>query len=309
MDYLKDNGFKVISLSTFISHLEKEIPFDNKSVLITFDDGYSSVYERALPILNEKKFPFTVFVNANPIEQKLKGWMNWDELKVLQERGGEIANHSYEHNHLIRRLENETLSDWKERIKSDLSKNQKLLEQNLDIKNRVLAYPFGEYDRQNLKPLLAELNFYGFAQHSGAVSIKTDHQAVPRFAFGGRYGQIDDFITKVNSLPLLVDQTEILDSRGNVLKDHVFVEEEYLPQLRVTLRDDIKSSSLQCFFSGQGKLEREINEKQITFKLKSKIKPGRSRFNCTAPSKQKGRFHWFSQPVIRSLPDGQWYKE
>lgn len=309
MEYLEKNNFKVISLSTFIYHLKEQIPFDDKSVLITFDDGYSSIFEEALPVLKEKDFPFTVFINAKPIEQKLKGWMSWKELKELQKFKGEIANHSYEHAHLIRRLKGESKVDWKKRISADLIKNQMLLEKHLNIKSRVLAYPYGEYDKQNLKPLIAELDFMAFAQHSGAVSIGVDQQAIPRFAFGGAYGDMGDFKIKINSLPFSNVQAELLDSRSNPLKDHVLTGDEFLPQLRLTLSDHFDDASIHCYFSGQGKVDRSIDSESIVFKLKAKINPGRSRFNCTSPSKQKGRFHWYSHPVIRSLPGGQWYKE
>ncbi|MCW8877213.1 MAG: polysaccharide deacetylase family protein [Kangiellaceae bacterium] len=309
MDYLEENRFKVISLNIFIHHLVKQIPFDDKTVLITFDDGYDSIFDNALPILTDKKFPFTVFINAKPIEQKLSQWMTWQQLKTLQKNNGTIANHSYAHQHLIRRLENESYFAWSKRIEKDLLKNQKLLEQKLNISNKVLAYPYGEYDQLNLKPLLAKHGFYGFAQHSGAVSLEVDRQAIPRFAFGGVYGQIDDFKIKVNALPLNAEKLELLGSDGRAIADHVLTGEEYKTQLRVTLDNNSRLAQLQCFFSGQGKLEKEIKQNQAIFKLSQKIKPGRSRFNCTAPSKQKGRFYWFSQPIIRSLPGGKWYSE
>ena len=309
MEYLEQNNFKIISLDTFLNHLEKKIQFEDKTVLITFDDGYDSIFDNALPILKESNFPFTVFINAKPIEQNLSQWMTWQQLKTLQKNKGTIANHSYAHQHLIRRLENESDFAWRKRIENDLLKNQKLLEQKLNITNKVLAYPYGEYDQLHLKPLLARHGFYGFAQHSGAVSLATDLQAIPRFAFGGNYGQMDDFKIKVNALPMHTKSVELLGTKGELLSDHVLRSEEYKPQLRVTLESESILGRLQCFYSGQGKLEKEIKQKQAIFRLSKKIKPGRSRFNCTAPSKQKGRFYWFSQPIIRSLPNGQWYSE
>ena len=309
MDYLEQNDFKIISLAAFLNHLDKKIQFDDKTVLITFDDGYDSIIDNALPILKQKGFPFTVFINAKPIEQKLSQWMTWQQLKTLQQYKGTIANHSFSHHHLIRRLENESDAAWVKRIENDLLKNQKLLKQKLNISNKVLAYPYGEYDRTQVMPLLAKHGFVGFAQHSGAVSLETDRQAIPRFAFGGNYGQMDDFIVKVNALPVNLKRVELLNAKGKVLSDHVLTNEEYYPQLKVTSENSALLSQLQCFFSGQGRLEKRIEQNQALFQLSQKVKPGRSRFNCTAPSKQKGRFYWFSQPIIRSLPGGEWYSE
>ncbi len=309
IQYLIDNQFNVVSLDTFIEHLKKQIPFKDKTVLITFDDGYQSIFDNALPILKQADFPFTVFVNAKPIEQKLSQWMSWQTLKALQKEKGSIANHSYQHKHLIRRSENEQEADWSKRILTDLLKNQNLLEKKLQISNRVLAYPYGEYN-QGLKQLLKKNNFLGFAQHSGAVSINVDQQAIPRFAFGGNYGAMDDFIIKVNALPFKDKKLELINDNNQLINEHVFDNGSFLkPKLKIVLKDKTLLNKINCYFSGQGKLEKVLHENSAVFTLKNAIKSGRSRFNCTAPSNQKGRFYWVSQPIIKALDNGSWYNE
>ena len=52
-----------------------------KSVVITFDDGYADNYYNALPVLEEYKVPATFFVSTGNIDSDNEMW--WDELEAL----------------------------------------------------------------------------------------------------------------------------------------------------------------------------------------------------------------------------------
>lgn len=64
-------------------------------VSITFDDGWQSVYDRALPLLKKHNFVSTHYINASSIETP--NFMTAAELQQLHQAGHEIAAHSYEH--------------------------------------------------------------------------------------------------------------------------------------------------------------------------------------------------------------------
>jgi peptidoglycan/xylan/chitin deacetylase (PgdA/CDA1 family) len=64
-------------------------------VSITFDDGWQSVYDRALPLLNQQGFRSTQYVNASSIETP--NFMTAAEVQQLHDAGHEIAAHSYRH--------------------------------------------------------------------------------------------------------------------------------------------------------------------------------------------------------------------
>ncbi|WP_306908762.1 polysaccharide deacetylase family protein [Arthrobacter sp. B3I9] len=64
-------------------------------VSITFDDGWQSVYDRALPLLDKHGFRSTHYVNASSIETP--NFMTAAEVQQLHDAGHEIAAHSYEH--------------------------------------------------------------------------------------------------------------------------------------------------------------------------------------------------------------------
>ena len=308
LDYLSAKDFNVISLSSLERALKNKEPLPDKSVLITFDDGYGSIYDTAFPMLKSKEFPFTVFINIEPIENKISQFMNWEQLKEMTRYGATIANHSYSHKHLIRREGSESLSEWKARIKKDIAKTQKLLEEKLSTPVKAFAYPFGEFNN-DLKYILKDLGFIAFAQHSGALSVTGDVLAIPRFPFGGAYGNIDDFGLKAHSLPMPVKKIILKNESEEILGDHVLPLEVNRPILEIQLHDTKLLNQINCFLSGRRELSIDVKDNTLIVQPKHSLPVGRSRINCTARSQQKSRYYWFSQPWIKKQADGSWYKE
>ena len=107
-----------IRMNVFIEHLDiiekKDIRFVNpfnfenelknyknqRKILLTIDDGFSSFYENAWPILKEKKIPFILFVSTR--EVGAKNYMTWNQIRELdKEDFVEIGNHSHTHEYLV----------------------------------------------------------------------------------------------------------------------------------------------------------------------------------------------------------------
>ena len=71
---LLKSRFRVLSLQEFLWHLERQQPFADRSVLITFDDGWQDNYRNALPILIKEKIPATIFLTTAFIGQNKRFW-------------------------------------------------------------------------------------------------------------------------------------------------------------------------------------------------------------------------------------------
>jgi len=140
MIYLKEQGFQTI---TFRDILDRNIP--PHPLIITFDDGYASVYQQALPVLQEFGFRAVIFIITDYIG-KTNTWdanllsikffhLDGSQVKALAEAGMEIGSHGVSHRALTylppEQLENE-LRCSREKLATLVSKEI-----------ITFAYPFG----------------------------------------------------------------------------------------------------------------------------------------------------------------------
>lgn len=308
LEYLAAHNYQVVALGQLIDALKQQQPIPDKTVAITFDDGYDSIYAQALPELQRRGWPFSVFINTQPIDEQWRGFMSWDQLRELTQAGASIANHSEKHWHLQRRQAGESKAHWLQRIRTGIEVAQQRIEEEVGQDHRWLAYPFGEYN-QEIQDLLRQMDYVGLAQVSGPLAPWSDLTALPRFAFGGSYGGIDDFATKVATLPFSLRRAWVTTESGVRLSDPLLPLHEARPVLHLWLDNARIAARVNCFASGQGAIPVIRDGHQVKTQAPSPVAVGRSRYNCTAASGEKGRFYWLSQPFWRRMEDGRWYSE
>ncbi|WP_347331466.1 polysaccharide deacetylase family protein [Marinimicrobium locisalis] len=309
MNYLVNHDFKVVPLEQLVAALKAGEKLPDKTAAITFDDAYESVYTNALPVLKKRDWPFTVFVNTNPIDEEKHGFVSWDQLRKMAEEGATIANHSTAHNHLQRRKAGEDEKQWRERIRHEVVKAEQRIEEETGQSHKMLAYPYGEYNNQ-VKALLEKLDFVAFGQQSGPLGPHSDLRALPRFPFGGPYGSLEDFATKVKTRPLPLEAVALYaDWARKEPLDEVVVKEGTRPVLAMTLEEASLAGRISCFASGQGAIETRVEENTVLTRANKPLNPGRTRYNCTAGTGESGRFFWFSQQWLVTGEDGEWQHE
>jgi len=71
IEYLVKNRYNIISLEKAIRLLQSEAPIPPNTVVITFDDGYKSMYTSVLPLVKKYKIPVTIFLAVGPIENQI----------------------------------------------------------------------------------------------------------------------------------------------------------------------------------------------------------------------------------------------
>ncbi len=127
-----------------------------RSVVVTFDDGYTSTL-RAVPILEEFGFPGTVFVVTNFVEsgaplswKGIEQWLrpetvgelrslSWLELEQLATSGWEVGSHTLTHP-LLTGTNDQSLSD-------ELLQSRAVIERRLGRCSSI-AYPYGVADQR-----------------------------------------------------------------------------------------------------------------------------------------------------------------
>lgn len=288
MTYLQDNNFHVMALETVIAALQSGSPLPDKTAVITFDDGYVSVYDTAFPLLVAMNYPFTVFVTAGLVNSNPKLYATWDQLREMGNKGATLANHTVSHPYLLERLPGTSDELWLEAVQQEIvSAEQSILEET-GQSHKLVAYPYGEYNPQ-IQELVSTLGYVGISQHSGPVSAASDFTALPRFPFSGIYAAMGTYITKVNSLALNVSIAEpttvITDSRS--------------PWAELEFKAQYPFQSLSCFNNNVPMQITTVDVVKQRYKIATDVSntSRRFRYNCTLPG-NNGRYYWYSVPWV-----------
>lgn len=303
MDYLEKNQFKVVPLPELVEKLRKGESLPDKTVAISFDDSYASVYESAYPRLKKRGWPFTFFINTDSVSTS-KLFVSWDQLREMAKNGVTIANHTSTHTHLPRKNAGESQRDYRQRIQNDIENAQQKIKQEIGVAHMMLAYPFGEYD-VDVQRIAKKLGYIAFGQQSGVLYEKGDLQAVPRFPFGGSFAELDDFIMKVNTKPMPTSAVSFFANKNDKL-DSLVVRAGDKPWLVLTLNDASLLKKINCFATGQGPITVEVIDQQLWVQAKQPLNAGRTRYNCTAYTGEKGRFYWYTQQWLATDKNGKW---
>ena len=141
MNYLKEHNYNVISLRDFVDSKEKgNIP--SRTVVITFDDGYEDNFSNAFRVLKDYNFPATIFLTTGRLATN--DYMNWAEIKEMHNSGLiDFEPHTVTHPKLSQHKESIVLKEIRD------SKQE--IENNLSKECHFFAYPYGDYDEENLK--------------------------------------------------------------------------------------------------------------------------------------------------------------
>ncbi len=282
LQYLEDNNFNVLSLSEMVQDL-KNNSIPKKCVSLTADDAYVSIYKNAYPLLKKYKIPLSVFVSTDSIDKNYKAMMSWKNMKEMQGQGVEFLNHSVTHPYLI---------DMPTEERSfQIIHAQERLEEELGVNEKMFAYPYGEEDIELLDSV-DELGYVGFGQHSGALSYGNDLSNLPRFPMTDRFGGMDSFKLKVNTLamPVIYKRINPVVDNGSPLLELEFIESI----------SKSKQKQFACYV-GTGKASVNwVSDIAVSIKSNEPIYSRRFRYNCTLPSDKKNIYYWFSKQFINN---------
>ncbi len=145
MDWLVAAGYETMTLTTLRRHLALGRPLPEKAVVITFDDGYASIYGTVYPILAERGLTATFFIPSGLVGQP--GRVNWTQLVEMSEAAFEIGSHSVSHCYL---------ADVPARkLKDEVTESKVALERELGLVVEAFSYPYGQWDHRVVEAVQA----------------------------------------------------------------------------------------------------------------------------------------------------------
>jgi peptidoglycan/xylan/chitin deacetylase (PgdA/CDA1 family) len=143
---LRDDGWRFIGLDDALRGLSEADAIPSRSVLVTFDDGYRSLLENGLGVLQDLGAPGVVFMPAGlvggvssfdaGVSEPLEPLCDWGALRELEAAGVSVQSHGVDHVHLS------TVGD--DRLDVELAESKRMLEEGLGKTVDVFAFPYGD---------------------------------------------------------------------------------------------------------------------------------------------------------------------
>ena len=262
---LTSGPYTVLPVPEIVAAIREKRPLPDRTIGLTIDDGYLSVYAEAFPRLRDAGLPFTVFVSTDPVDRKFSGFMTWDQIREMRDNGVTIGAHTSTHLHMPANL----LS----RNRADLANSNARLKEELGEVPPLFAYPFGEASTEIQNLVRNAGHIAAFGQHSGSLDASSDPFYMPRFALNEAFGDMDRFRLVANALP--IPHTDVTPSNPTLTKNP--------PMFGFTRTDlDLRLNGLACYAADQGKVKIEQLGPRIEVRMSGPFSAGRARINCTA---------------------------
>lgn len=141
----KKSGVEVIPLRELVLRLKNPRPFQEKVIVLTFDDGYDSMYTKLMPLAKEFNYPVTLFVYTDRISKSGGKSLNWQKLREMEKNGISIESHTIFHRDLVK-LNNTASSGFKQLLFEEIYLSKRVLELYLNKSIDYFAFPYGSYD-------------------------------------------------------------------------------------------------------------------------------------------------------------------
>lgn len=211
MRHLADNGYTTLHANEFAAFIEGKAKLPQKSVLITFDDGYLDNYVHAFPVLkwlglHAVIFAATGLIGVGPTRPNAemgkseilpecldqRTWkkaitegsadalmLRWSEIQAM-EASGVAEIHSHTHSHIRWDQQYPDTRVRVARLEEDLVRSRAALREHLGRDSGHLCWPFGYYEA-GLVEAAGEAGFSVlYSMHPGVCTPRTNPACVPR---------------------------------------------------------------------------------------------------------------------------------
>ena len=219
--FLAREGFSFLSLQELADLVREGRPPENRSVMITFDDGYADNHAIAWPLARRYHAKLNLFIctgiigATDPVIMRKDGYLaalgpilevedraavrshmrnfpklwrslTWQELREMQASGVSLGFHGHHHRLLARPSPAE--------LTADISAGLAVFEKELGYRPKFFALPYGWSDSYNREVIRALQKFdfdFIFTTHLGRVRLPFNRSTCPRIVIW----QQDDLAT------------------------------------------------------------------------------------------------------------------
>ncbi|SFC42485.1 polysaccharide deacetylase family protein [Clostridium uliginosum] len=175
--YIKDSGYTTLTMAELQNHLLNNTAIPEKSIVITFDDGYMNNYTNAFSILKDLDMKATIFC----ITFKLDGqyYLSESAIKNMSDYGIDIESHTAGHPDLTKMTYEQQLSEFVE--------SKEALESITDKPVTAVAYPYGNYNDDSIRAAKDAGFALAFTTHLGLADRNDNPFSLDRIYISSSY--------------------------------------------------------------------------------------------------------------------------
>ncbi|HWT98285.1 MAG TPA: poly-beta-1,6-N-acetyl-D-glucosamine N-deacetylase PgaB [Terriglobales bacterium] len=239
-DWLKGDGWTVISLDDIDAARDGRRPLPPKAVLLTFDDGFQSAYARVYPLLLAYRYPAVIALTGAWMTDTTDGmvaygdqrvprnrFLSWPEVREMAASGlVEVASHSFAlHGEVLANPQGtrraaaatwtydaktgqyESDAAYRARIMADLQASYRQIADHLGKPPRSLVWPYGRYTDPAVDAAKA-VGFTHFLSLTSGRGEAADDVAIPRLYVANR-PKLQDVAGELEPPPLVTRSSRV----------------------------------------------------------------------------------------------------
>ncbi len=176
-NWLKNNGYHIVSWQQIIDAENGIADLPDNAVLLSFDDGYETMYSVIFPLLKAYNYaavfaPVTSWLNApagstiayGNTKLARSAFTNWQQVREMQQSGlVEIASHTHNLHHgvnanpagsslpaviapVYKNGQYETQAQYKSRLSNDFTLSSNAIKTGAGKAPRVMVWPYGQFN-------------------------------------------------------------------------------------------------------------------------------------------------------------------
>lgn len=176
LSLLKARGYASLNSQNLLDYLSGRHNPVGKPVMITFDDGFRSVYDYAFPIM--KEFGFIGVLCVYPSFIGAGNAMTWEQINEMIQAGWSVESHSMTHANIIKDTPTGNISR-QAFFTREIIESGTIIERKTGCKPLFMVWPYGIYTRETLE-------FAGTAGYAGSLTVDG----------GANYRDLDPFLIK-----------------------------------------------------------------------------------------------------------------
>jgi len=176
---LQERGYRTVMLDDLLSFLANGAPLPEKSVILTFDDGYADNYTYAYPLLRKYGMIGHFFIISDFVNQARPGYMTWPQIEEMALGGQRIGSHSRDHPDLKGKAVDYLV--WQ------ALGGLEAIQEHTGSHPRWISYPAGSYDDQVIAVYKSAHYWGGLSTEQGATHTLDQIFALKRVRVRGSH--------------------------------------------------------------------------------------------------------------------------